>query len=210
MVYAARPYLPLRDAAKLRRVMQEGAMPIDQYIAREGTLRPVMEAALCKTIFALSKMDLMNVGCSSRRIWAVMEKHSAQTALSPFSRHSMLRFRRFAQIVYAMCSCLPETVQPSRPYLQLHTLRPYLQLRTTCRWVFQAMHAPMKIQVGALLVQLGALHEFQSQVLNRLTRMNLNLKLLADDQRQAVESVRKQYMHVRKCMMLITRMPSLI
>ena len=60
------------------------------------------------------------------------------------------------------------------------------------------MHAPMKIQVGALFIQLGGLHEFQSQVLNRLTRMNVNLKLLADDERQAVEAVRKQYMQVRK------------
>ena len=60
------------------------------------------------------------------------------------------------------------------------------------------MHAPMKIQVGALFIQLGELHAFQSELLNRLTRMNINLKLLADDERQAVESVRKQYMHVRK------------
>ena len=60
------------------------------------------------------------------------------------------------------------------------------------------MHAPMKIQVGALFIQLGELHEFQSQVLNRLTRMNLNLKLLADGERHAVETVRNQYCIVRK------------
>ena len=194
----------LQKKRRLKKIRNQKVRKIIQKFdhGAEEPERPYLplEAALCKSIFALSKMDLMNVGCSSRRIWAVMEKHSAESAqsLSPFSIHSMLRFRRFARIVHVMCPCLPETIQPSRPHLQLHTLRPYLQLRTTCRWIFQAMHAPMKIQVGALFVQLGELHAFQSDLLHRLTRLNIHLENLANFEQRTVETVRRQYMQVRQ------------
>ena len=194
----------LQKKRRLKKIRNQKVRKIIQKFdhGAEEPERPYLplEAALCKSIFALSKMDLMNVGCSSRRIWAVMEKHSAESAqsLSPFSIHSMLRFRRFARSVHVMCPCLPETIQPSRPYLQLHTLRPYLQLRTTCRWIFQAMHAPMKIQVGALFVQLGELHAFQSDLLHRLTRLNIHLENLANFEQRTVETVRRQYMQVRQ------------
>ena len=78
----------------------------------------VMKAALHNTIFALSKVDVVNLGCSSRHILTVMEKHVALSVCNPFATHSMLRFKHFARIVHAMNSCLPETsltVQPVQP-----------------------------------------------------------------------------------------------
>ena len=68
-----------------------------------------MEAALHDTIFALSKVDVVSLGCSSRHILAVMEKHLALSICNPFATHSMLRFKHFARFVHAMSSCLPET-----------------------------------------------------------------------------------------------------
>ena len=60
------------------------------------------------------------------------------------------------------------------------------------------MLVPMKIQVGALFIQLGELHAFQSDLLNRLTRLNIHLEFLADFEQRTVETVRRQYMQVRQ------------
>ena len=105
MVYAARPYLPLRDAAKLRRIMQEGAMPIDQYIAREGTLRPVMEAALCKTIFAVQNGFNECRMQQSTHMGSHGEAFSSDSSISVFkTQHAALQAFRTNSVCHVLVS----------------------------------------------------------------------------------------------------------
>ena len=99
----------------------------------------------CEITFGLSKVDLLNVGCNSRSMFALLEsKHYTMTIYNPFSTHSMLRCRPFTNIVHTLCSCLPDTIRVlanSRYAVNrhVHPLRSHLQLRITCRWMLQAV-----------------------------------------------------------------------
>ena len=85
----------------------------------------LIAVALCKTIFATARMDMLNLGCSSRRILAELEfQHKDQSTRNPFSTHSMLRPKHVANIVstlsayihcYLSCSCAPHVAGSSKP-----------------------------------------------------------------------------------------------
>ena len=173
----------------------------------------VVHVAPHSTMFALSKVEFVNLGCSSRHIFAVMEQHLALSICNPFATHSMLRFKHFARIVHAISLCLPETtltlqpVQPLQPLrsfvdydddlLNGHPLQPYLHLRVTCRWIFQALHVPLKARVNDLLIQLGEMREFQTRVLHN-AKIAFGKFILADCERRAIKAVQTQYILVKK------------
>ena len=155
----------------------------------------LIAVTLCKTTFATERMDMLNLGCSSRRILALLEsKHKDQSTCNPFSTHSMLRPKHVANIVSTLSACLPETVEPYKEHG--HPLLPQLQLRTACRWILQAMHRPMKTRANDSLTRLDELRRFQNELLTRLTPEIR--RLLAQGEKQAIEIVRTQHRTMRR------------
>ena len=148
-----------------------------------------LAVTLCKVTSAMARMDLLNLGCSSRCMSVVFEsEHKDQTTRNPFSTHSMLRPKHVAHIVSTLSACLLETVEPYKEHG--HPLLPHLQLRTACRWVLQAMHRPMKARANSLLYRLEELRRFQADL---LSRPFIKYGLLAPCEKQAIEIVTTQH-----------------
>ena len=154
--------------------------------------------ALSKTIFVAERMDMLNLGCSSRRIMALLENQPGQSTMlcNPFSTHSMLgrrpsmlRPKHVANIVSTLSACLPETVEPYTDHG--HPLLPHLQLRTTCRWILQAMHRPMKARVISLLIHFDEMKRYQNSVLTRMGERAV--RLLADCEHKAIEILGRRH-----------------
>ena len=153
----------------------------------------LLAVTLCKVTSAMARMDLLNLGCSSRCMSVVFEsEHKDQTTRNPFSTHSMLRPKHVAHIVSTLSACLLETVEPYKEHG--HPLLPHLQLRTACRWMLQAMHRPMKARANSLLYRLEKLRRYQTDL---LTKRRFQ-RLLAPSEKQAIEIVTTQHRTMRR------------